>query len=319
MVPLEGRRAPGTSRIRQTFVAMSYCSTPSPASPRFRRSYPNSDILPGGLGVHPVGVDPAPTAAPSATTWPSLRQPRHPVVPPPGSVHLGGSSAPPRTLLDILATTAAAHPDRPAIDDGRRCLDYAELRYEAHRIAAALAAHGGGRGDRVGVRMASGSPHDDTVIAAGAVLGGSAFLTKGQRVPPGHGGSGTRRRRSPVRGSSRRPDGDVVDHRANGGFDAPTEPRGDRHRRVRLGESCPRRLHRDARRADGGRWSPARSPAWSVATAVVDPGPGLLAGRCAAARGGERLSLWGALTRPGSDRSPCGWPSGAATMGSARW
>ena len=49
---------------------------------------------------------------------------------------------------------------------------------------------------------------------------------------PGHGGSGTRRRRSPVRGSSRRPDGHVVDHRADGGFDAPTEPRGDRRRHV---------------------------------------------------------------------------------------
>lgn len=133
--------------------------------------------------MHPVGVDPAPTADPSAMTWPIVGQPRRPVVPPPGSVHLGGSSAPPRTLLDILATTAAAHPDRPAIDDGRRCLDYAGLRDEANRVAALLAAHGVGRGDRVGIRMASGSP--DLYVAILGVLGvGAAYVPVDADDPP---------------------------------------------------------------------------------------------------------------------------------------
>ena len=41
---------------------------------------------------------------------------------------LRASHAPPaRTLVDLLRSTAEAHPDAPAIDDGSTILEYAEL------------------------------------------------------------------------------------------------------------------------------------------------------------------------------------------------
>ena len=50
--------------------------------------------------------------------------PGHPVPP----QYLLGRSAPPaRTLIDILYSTAAEHPDAPAIDDGTIQLTYSEL------------------------------------------------------------------------------------------------------------------------------------------------------------------------------------------------
>ncbi|MDG3009331.1 amino acid adenylation domain-containing protein [Rhodococcus sp. D2-41] len=62
----------------------------------------------------------------------------------------------PRTLVDILAATAAAHPEANALDDGEVQLTYAELHARVYEGARWLAAHGIGRGDRVGVRMPSG-------------------------------------------------------------------------------------------------------------------------------------------------------------------
>ncbi|RMI32920.1 Pls/PosA family non-ribosomal peptide synthetase [Nocardia stercoris] len=62
-----------------------------------------------------------------------------------------------RTLPDILAATTAAHPDAPAVDDGEIVLSYAELRDEIDAGVRALAAAGVRPGDRVGVRMPSGS------------------------------------------------------------------------------------------------------------------------------------------------------------------
>ncbi|NMN96883.1 amino acid adenylation domain-containing protein [Nocardiaceae bacterium YC2-7] len=68
-----------------------------------------------------------------------------------------GLAAPPRTLIDILAATAAAFPDAPAIDDGHVQLSYEELLAEVAEGAAWLERTGVRAGDRVGVRMPSGS------------------------------------------------------------------------------------------------------------------------------------------------------------------
>jgi non-ribosomal peptide synthetase-like protein len=68
------------------------------------------------------------------------------------------SSAPePRTLIDILYETAERHPDSPAIDDGDVQLTYAELVADIEESVEWLAARGIGRGDRIGIRMPSGS------------------------------------------------------------------------------------------------------------------------------------------------------------------
>ncbi len=63
----------------------------------------------------------------------------------------------PRTLVDILYDTAARYPDAPAIDDGTVQLTYGELIADIEESVAWLAARGIGRGDRIGIRMPSGS------------------------------------------------------------------------------------------------------------------------------------------------------------------
>jgi non-ribosomal peptide synthetase-like protein len=72
--------------------------------------------------------------------------------------YLLSSSAPaPRTLIDILYDTAARFPDAPALDDGEVQLTYAELITDIEESVEWLAARGIGRGDRIGIRMPSGS------------------------------------------------------------------------------------------------------------------------------------------------------------------
>lgn len=79
---------------------------------------------------------------------------------------------PPRTLVDLLAATAREHPDAPAVDDGETTLSYTELMAEVERGARWLGDLGVGAGDRVGIRMPSGSHRLYTailsVLAAGA-------------------------------------------------------------------------------------------------------------------------------------------------------
>ncbi|MEV6948365.1 Pls/PosA family non-ribosomal peptide synthetase [Streptomyces sp. NPDC051172] len=67
------------------------------------------------------------------------------------------AAAPPRTLVDILRATAALYPDTPALDTGAEVLSYRELRAEARSRARLLAERGIGPGDRVGVRVPSGT------------------------------------------------------------------------------------------------------------------------------------------------------------------
>ncbi|MCK0176943.1 Pls/PosA family non-ribosomal peptide synthetase [Mycolicibacterium sp. F2034L] len=70
---------------------------------------------------------------------------------------LSPQAPPPRTLVDILQATAARYPDAPALDDGTVQLTYAELLADIEESVEWLAARGIGRGDRIGIRMPSGS------------------------------------------------------------------------------------------------------------------------------------------------------------------
>ncbi|HWJ84272.1 MAG TPA: AMP-binding protein, partial [Cellulomonas sp.] len=80
-----------------------------------------------------------------------------------------------RTLLDVLGATAAAYPDAPAVDDGRTVLTYRELSDAVAAGAAGLAGDGIRRGDRVGVRIPSGTA--ELYVAVLAVLAaGAAYV-----------------------------------------------------------------------------------------------------------------------------------------------
>ncbi|MFI6291970.1 Pls/PosA family non-ribosomal peptide synthetase [Nonomuraea sp. NPDC050790] len=80
-----------------------------------------------------------------------------------------------RTLVDILHESAAAHPDAPALDDGVTVLDYARLTKEVAHLAGTLGEMGIGPGERVGVRVPSGS--NELYVAILAVLAaGAAYV-----------------------------------------------------------------------------------------------------------------------------------------------
>lgn len=89
---------------------------------------------------------------------------------------LRSSSAPePRTLVDILEATAARYPEATAIDDGTVSLTYRDLLDEVAIGARLLADAGVGSGDRVGVRMPSGT-RDLYVAILSVLAAGAAYV-----------------------------------------------------------------------------------------------------------------------------------------------
>ena len=95
----------------------------------------------------------------------------------------GGRAAAPRTLVDVLDETVARHGDRPALDDGHTVLTYAQLASAVAAQARRLQAAGVGRGDRVGIRMPSGSV-DLYVAVLAAVHAGAAYVPVDHDDPP---------------------------------------------------------------------------------------------------------------------------------------
>ncbi|MEU8846879.1 Pls/PosA family non-ribosomal peptide synthetase [Streptomyces sp. NPDC048564] len=87
----------------------------------------------------------------------------------------GGPAASPRTLVDIFEASVRSYPDEPALDDGTTSLSYRALAVEVDRLRRGLAAAGVGLGDRVGVRVPSGT--NDLYVAILAVLAaGAAYV-----------------------------------------------------------------------------------------------------------------------------------------------
>ncbi|MFJ8231844.1 Pls/PosA family non-ribosomal peptide synthetase [Streptomyces sp. NPDC094448] len=94
----------------------------------------------------------------------------------PRAVYSGGPAAPERTLLDILAATARAHPGALALDDGAGPpLTYRALLDEVEAVRRHLAARGVARGARVGVRVPSGTA-DLYVCVLGVLAAGAAYV-----------------------------------------------------------------------------------------------------------------------------------------------
>ncbi|MDQ0028913.1 Pls/PosA family non-ribosomal peptide synthetase [Arthrobacter bambusae] len=85
----------------------------------------------------------------------------------------GSAAAPPaRTLIEIIDDTASSYPEASALDDGQKSLSYSELMARVRGFAAKLNAAGLGPGDKIGVRVPSGS--NDLYIAILAILSISA-------------------------------------------------------------------------------------------------------------------------------------------------
>lgn len=84
--------------------------------------------------------------------------------------------APPaRTLVDIFRQTMLECPEAPALDNGAEVLTYSEFGDQADACAAALNIRGIGRGDRVGVRINSGTT-DLYVAILGVLFSGAAYV-----------------------------------------------------------------------------------------------------------------------------------------------
>jgi non-ribosomal peptide synthetase-like protein len=87
----------------------------------------------------------------------------------------GGPAPSPRTLVDVFDASVRSYPDELALDDGTTPLTYRALAVEVERLRRRLAAAGVGLGDRVGVRVPSGT--NDLYVAILAVLAaGAAYV-----------------------------------------------------------------------------------------------------------------------------------------------
>ncbi|MFI7140127.1 Pls/PosA family non-ribosomal peptide synthetase [Streptomyces massasporeus] len=85
----------------------------------------------------------------------------------------GRPAASPRTLVDIFDASVRSYPEEPALDDGTTSLTYRELAVEVERLRRRLGSAGVGLGDRVGVRVPSGTNQLYTAILAVLAAGAS--------------------------------------------------------------------------------------------------------------------------------------------------
>lgn len=82
-------------------------------------------------------------------------------------------AAAPRTLIDVLDDTGRRVPEALALDDGAVTLTYRELAEEVRLRGAELLTRGVGAGDRVGVRLPSGTAKLYLSILAVLTVGAS--------------------------------------------------------------------------------------------------------------------------------------------------
>jgi len=89
---------------------------------------------------------------------------------------LAGDRAPaPTTLVDLFRHVVARDGEAPAVDSGVETLTYSELDEAATELAARLAAQGVRPGDKVGVRIKSGTT-DLYVAILGILVAGAAYV-----------------------------------------------------------------------------------------------------------------------------------------------
>ena len=116
-----------------------------------------------GGAVSPLEAPPSRTAEPPVTRSG------------PWAVYSAQAAPPARTLLDILGETAHRHPYAPAVDDGVTLLSYRALEAGVDELRQRMVAAGIGVGDRVGVRVPSGTV--DLYVSILAVLAaGAAYV-----------------------------------------------------------------------------------------------------------------------------------------------
>jgi non-ribosomal peptide synthetase-like protein len=149
---------------------MTAPSTPGsqPAS-QHAQGTPGSQPAPSTLGSKPA---PGTQGSQPAQAVPGSQPGASPAA---SSLLRGALAPPPRTLVDIFADTVDRYPDSPALDNAVDVLTYAALDEAADELAAELAGVGVGRGDRVGVRISSGTT--DLYVAIIAILkAGAAYV-----------------------------------------------------------------------------------------------------------------------------------------------
>ncbi|GAA2000588.1 Pls/PosA family non-ribosomal peptide synthetase [Nocardioides kribbensis] len=94
---------------------------------------------------------------------------------PTSALRRGAAAPAPRTLVDVFRTTVATFPDATALDSGAEQLTYLEFAEAADEVADELASLGVGRGDRVGVRLPSGTT-DLYIAIMATLLVGAAYV-----------------------------------------------------------------------------------------------------------------------------------------------
>jgi non-ribosomal peptide synthetase-like protein len=92
-----------------------------------------------------------------------------------GLLRRSGAAPLPRTLTDVFDEVVDTVPDARALDNGAEQLTYREFADAAAGLAVELNASGVGRGDRVGVRVKSGTT-DLYVAIMGILVSGAAYV-----------------------------------------------------------------------------------------------------------------------------------------------
>jgi len=92
-----------------------------------------------------------------------------------GTVLDGGDPPAPRTLVDVFEATRSTWPTNVALEDSARRLTFDELRAEAAAVAHRLRASNIARGDRVGIRVPSGTA-ELYIAVLGVLLAGAVYI-----------------------------------------------------------------------------------------------------------------------------------------------